>query len=409
MASMKKTGAKDWTVRWREGGRGRRGHSRQKTLHSYDAAVKFKKEKDQLEERRGAGISQGNSAWLLERFFAEKFIPLRSGSVTEGTVGSWKRRWLPTQKANRRPWHVGNYWGGWALEEINYESVLMWHAAMRKAGATDATMYRAHDLLVTILNFAVKVGYLSINPALNCQPAYEPPRVVDHWRPDTIEAIRRYLDEWALRSRVTYRWRRERDAVLVAILAYGGLRPGEALALTWRNLLDRHLWVTHTIPGLDDDENMPTIENGRTKTGRDRKVPFRTTPFLLDILLAWKQRLGDPPLDSPVIPAREGEYLHWNYNAWVNWRKAVWAPTLKGLELTYRKPYHLRHSALTMWIYAGVPINEVAKRAGHTMEVCMKTYAGAWDEYDPETDKPFDIEAAFKASRRESRRLRLVG
>src|SRR5438067_9221147 len=51
-------------------------------------------------------------------------------------------------------------------------------------------------------------------------------RTVQALPPAVVERIRRYLLER----------RRMRDTTLVSVLAYAGLRPGEALALTWAHV-----------------------------------------------------------------------------------------------------------------------------------------------------------------------------
>lgn len=38
-------------------------------------------------------------------------------------------------------------------------------------------------------------------------------------------------------------------------------------------------------------------------------------------------------------------------------------------------PYSLRHAAVSTWLNAGVPVAEVAVRAGHSVEVLTKVYA----------------------------------
>jgi integrase len=40
-----------------------------------------------------------------------------------------------------------------------------------------------------------------------------------------------------------------------------------------------------------------------------------------------------------------------------------------------RRPYDLRHAALSSWLNAGVPPTEVAERAGHTVAVLLSVYA----------------------------------
>jgi integrase len=40
-----------------------------------------------------------------------------------------------------------------------------------------------------------------------------------------------------------------------------------------------------------------------------------------------------------------------------------------------RRPYDLRHAALSLWLASGAPPAEVAARAGHSVRVLLTTYA----------------------------------
>ncbi|MFI6457908.1 hypothetical protein ACIBF6_40945 [Streptosporangium amethystogenes] len=44
-----------------------------------------------------------------------------------------------------------------------------------------------------------------------------------------------------------------------------------------------------------------------------------------------------------------------------------------------RRPYDLRHAAVSLWLNAGVRAPEVAERAGHGVEVLLKVYAKCID------------------------------
>ncbi|GAA4193369.1 hypothetical protein GCM10022252_36180 [Streptosporangium oxazolinicum] len=44
-----------------------------------------------------------------------------------------------------------------------------------------------------------------------------------------------------------------------------------------------------------------------------------------------------------------------------------------------RRPYDLRHAALSTWLNAGVDATEVAARAGNSVEVLLKRYAKCLD------------------------------
>ncbi|WP_223166244.1 hypothetical protein [Nonomuraea sp. SYSU D8015] len=44
-----------------------------------------------------------------------------------------------------------------------------------------------------------------------------------------------------------------------------------------------------------------------------------------------------------------------------------------------RRPYDLRHAAVSLWLNAGVHAPEVAERAGHSVHILLKTYAKCID------------------------------
>jgi len=44
-----------------------------------------------------------------------------------------------------------------------------------------------------------------------------------------------------------------------------------------------------------------------------------------------------------------------------------------------RRPYDLRHAALSSWLAAGVPPTEVAQRAGNSVKVLLTVYAKCLD------------------------------
>jgi integrase len=63
------------------------------------------------------------------------------------------------------------------------------------------------------------------------------------------------------------------------------------------------------------------------------------------------------------------------------WEEARWlalTPAQAQSPLTGR-PYDLRHAALSTWLNAGVSPADVAKRAGNSVEVLLKRYAGCLD------------------------------
>ena len=47
-----------------------------------------------------------------------------------------------------------------------------------------------------------------------------------------------------------------------------------------------------------------------------------------------------------------------------------------------RRPYDLRHAAVSLWLNAGVPATQVAEWAGHSANVLLKVYAKCLDGQD---------------------------
>lgn len=58
------------------------------------------------------------------------------------------------------------------------------------------------------------------------------------------------------------------------------------------------------------------------------------------------------------------------------------------------RPHDLRHAAVSLWLNAGVPPQEVAQRAGHSVEVLLRVYAKCLDGGEAVANKR--IEAALK-------------
>ena len=85
---------------------------------------------------------------------------------------------------------------------------------------------------------------------------------------------------------------RLRCATLVSVLAYSGLRPGEALALSWERVGERTIAVTGA-------SSMGRLKG--TKTGAERTVRL-LSPLAQD-LAEWRLAQGRPEPDT-IVPWR---------------------------------------------------------------------------------------------------------
>ncbi len=66
------------------------------------------------------------------------------------------------------------------------------------------------------------------------------------------------------------------------------------------------------------------------------------------------------------------------YGAWDAARRYALTPDVAAGPLAGR-PYDLRHVGVTLWLNAGVPAPDVARRAGQSVDVLLKVYAGRID------------------------------
>jgi hypothetical protein len=77
--------------------------------------------------------------------------------------------------------------------------------------------------------------------------------------------------------------------------------------------------------------------------------------------------------------ARGGILQDSGYNeVWNQARKTALTPARYRSPLG-RRPYDLRHAAVSLWLNSGVPATEVARRAGHGVAVLLKIYAHCID------------------------------
>jgi hypothetical protein len=71
----------------------------------------------------------------------------------------------------------------------------------------------------------------------------------------------------------------------------------------------------------------------------------------------------------------------WMLTDYQNWRARVYRPVTDALGLP-PQPYALGHSFVSVLIQEGRDFREVARLAGHAPEVCARTYAHLFDEWE---------------------------
>ena len=93
------------------------------------------------------------------------------------------------------------------------------------------------------------------------------------------------------------------------------------------------------------------------------------------LLRAHIKRYGTTPDGRIFQTARGGLLQDSGYNeVWTEARKTALTTAQQRSPLG-RRPYDLRHAAVSLWLKSGVPATEVARHAGHGVAVLLKIYA----------------------------------
>lgn len=366
--SVKKKDNGKFEVRWREPG-SRRNMSR--TFDRKGDAEKWGRQK--ADEKDKLGLPADPRRMTFAELFEEKFTPNHLAMLEDSTQEMWRKRWLPTDRSLARgfkpkPHFLGVKWANYRLAEITFDGIKAWHGEMTRAGCSKQQMFAAHDALIAVLHYARAANIIGHNPAAQIKrPRYRAPIVTDPWLPDRIEAVRFALLDKAANGRRDFRWARARDATFVSVLAYCGLRTwDEAGAMEWDWIQKRTILVPDS------------------KTHAARSVPL--PEWVAEELTDWKLRSG--LRKGLVFPRSPTDSRPVNHGTW---QREVWANTIGQVlgEAEYKRPYHLRHSCISMWIEAGVPIMRIARQAGHLPAETLATYGHVFEDRDE--DNPLDV------------------
>jgi integrase len=86
-------------------------------------------------------------------------------------------------------------------------------------------------------------------------------------------------------------------------------------------------------------------------------------------------------LVTASVPGFDGHPL--TETDWRNWRRRIYRPAAQRAGLTKSRPYDLRHSFVSLLIWEGRSVAEVAEQAGHSVETCSRDYVHVFKDYDP--------------------------
>jgi integrase len=227
-----------------------------------------------------------------------------------------------------------------------------WRDEKLKEGKGANSVGKALLVMQAAFERAVRDEKLDRNPAkLVDKPRKPPCEAVRPLSPREVELLRSQLDP--------------ESALMVSVLAYGGVRPSEARALAWRHV------GTNTIRVERATAADGTIKG--TKTGKARNV--RLLAPLAHDLADWRKQ--HPAEDDALI------FGHWTDSRWNNWRKRIFDPAANAAKVSINRPYDLRHAAASLWLHERNYV-QVAMWLGHKPAMTHATYAHVIEDLDPD-------------------------
>jgi integrase len=236
--------------------------------------------------------------------------------------------------------HVAPQLGGWSMRNLDIGAVEEWFDQL---DAGPGARSKAARLLRALTSFAYRRGITPADAGRVLVVSATQPRSLRPAEIPTAEQVER------LAAAVGDRYRS-----LVLLLAYGGLRIGEAVALRVDRVdLDRRRMIV---------DASATEVGGRLVVGKPKthagERSFLMPRFLADALRDHMARF--PTETGLVFSAPDGGQLRPG-----NFRRRVFDPAAAGVDLAGLHLHDLRHTCASTLAAQGASATEIAARLGH--------------------------------------------
>ena len=298
----------------------------------------------------------------------------RAPELTSRTIGEYARDYLTrreikesTRALYESVWknHLEKEWGPTKVGNVTPPKVRAWYTSVGRSVKPTA-LAQAYRLLRAILNMAVQDDALKSNPCRIKGASTVKPAVAA--RALTVPEVLAITEEIPARYKA-----------LVMVLAFGGLRLGEATALRRKDVSDARVTVERTCRYIHGHW---TVGPPKTEAGR------RTVALPGSVALALESHLAhfvpqDP--DALVFGTASGQFLQ-VHNFGATFRRAV-----ARCGLPYTRVHWLRHTGATLAASTGATTKELMHRLGHASPAAALVYQHASSERDSEIARALDV------------------
>lgn len=186
--------------------------------------------------------------------------------------------------------------------------------------------------------------------------------------PETVERIRARLIASGQHEAATF----------VSVMAYAGLRQGEATGLKWRQIEDSNLVIEAVPIGHASDDEWKL---------RERSISLAEP--LAEDLAKWRAESGNPERGYVFPDLRQLD--------WQEWVSSTYSRAAKHAAKTARRPAVLYHTFVALLIAEGAFLEDVARQAGLSKQDTIGQYSRLFE--DARADTPVSAAEQIRAAR----------
>lgn len=271
--------------------------------------------------------------------FTNMYFRDKKGELKERTVSN-KQYMIKT--------HILPYFGGKKMNEITAADIIMWQNKMREKGFSPTYLRMIQNQLTALFTHASNVYGLANNPCKRVKKMGKPDAdKLNFWTKEEYDSFIATIDE------------KDRYYALFEILFWTGMREGEVLALTQKDVdFDNnqiHITKTYYRTNKMDVITAPKTE----QSVRTIDIP----EFLKNEIRDYVNRLYKYPDDERIFPVVAEAVQH-------KMKNHIEKAGVKKIRV-----HDLRHSHVAYLIHQGVEPLMIKERLGHKdIKITLNTY-----------------------------------
>lgn len=262
--------------------------------------------------------------------------------------------------------HVLSYLGGTPLDKLTAPVLQNWKLEIEKKGLKTRTKQNIFSVFRALLNWGIKLDYLPSNNLCkigNFRKSDSEEKGIDFYTGEEYSKFSKSARNFAENNNTVQYWD---FYVFFSIAFYTGLRKGEIHALKWSDIEGKYLNVRRSICQKLNGEDRETLPKNKSSI-RTLQMPVP----LIDILNEHKERYKNDKNFSEDYRICGGKYPLRDTSVENMNRKFSELAGIKKIRI-----HDFRHSHVSLLANAGVNIQEIARRLGHSdIKMTWNTYS----------------------------------